>query len=164
MHWFDYLPFHAKEKFHVYHSPARSERSMCELVATVLTVYCTNNIDQIGCNSFMHWFDYLPFHAKEKCHVYHSPARSERSMSVLYCKTSINVNNISYNHKWKPAIFGTRIATLNCLHETLDQHSAFVYCCCAFKPICAESATMREREREREKKRVRVCEREAKVC
>jgi len=45
MHWFDYLPFHAKEKFHVYHSPARSERSMCELVATVLTVYCTNKID-----------------------------------------------------------------------------------------------------------------------
>src|SRR4029434_288244 len=109
----------------------------------------------------MHWFDYLPFHAKEKFHVYHSPARSERLMSVLYCKTSIYVNNICFDHCMKPAIFGTRIATLNCLHKTLDEHSAFVYCCRSFKPLCAESATMRERERERErerkKERVRVC-------
>ena len=31
-------------------------------------------------------------------HVYHSTARSERSMSVLYCKTLINLNNICFNH------------------------------------------------------------------
>ena len=58
----------------------------------------------------------------------------------------------------KPAIFGTRIATLNCLHKTLDQHSAFVYCCRSFEQLCAESATVRERERKKES--VRVCERE----
>src|SRR4029434_595354 len=97
----------------------------------------------------------LPFHAKEKFHVYHSPARSELSMSVLYCKTSINVNNICFNHCMEPAIFGTRIATLNCLHETLDQHSAFVYCCRSFKPM--QRATIREGEREKERVRVCVC-------
>ena len=37
-------------------------------------------------------------------------------------------------------------------------------CCRSFKPLCAESATMREREREKKKERVRVCVREAKVC
>ena len=34
---------------------------------------------------------------------------------------------ICFNHWMKPAIFGTRITTLNCLHKTLDQHSAFAY-------------------------------------
>ena len=31
----------------------------------------------------------------------------------------------------------TRVGTLNCLHKSLDQHSAFVYCC-LFKSVCAE--------------------------
>src|SRR4029434_5711525 len=55
----------------------------------------------------------------------------------------------------KPAIFGTRIATLNCLHETLDQHSAFVCCCRSFKPM--QRARRYGRERERKKECVCVC-------
>src|SRR4029434_1376240 len=52
----------------------------------------------------------------------------------------------------KPAIFGTRIATLNCLHETLDQHLFIVV---VHLNRCRGRDDKRGRERER--KRACVC-------
>ena len=75
------------------------------------------------------------------------------SMSVLY---TVKLQLMLYLFQTQNEACHIRVGTLNCLHKTLDQHSAFVYCCCLFKPVCAERVRGSEREKKRASERARA--------
>ena len=54
-----------------------------------------------SCTAGFDWFDYLPFHVKEKFHVYHSTARSDRSMSDSRLVGLLNILNPFARQKQK---------------------------------------------------------------